>query len=118
MKIFFALNQATPEQDMQTITSAFPHEKVEQYSGVYKGQSEASYCIEGNRETLAWVLALAKEYNQESILLVSDSGKAGLLFCDSGEFVKLSGIWQQIDQSMTGYLDAYSEKSGQFYAVL
>jgi len=118
MKIIFALNQDTTKADMAKIHAAFPGKSIQHLSGVYSGESENSYCIEGDRETLAQVLVLTQQHNQESILIVSDSGKAGLLFCDSGEFQKLSGIWQEVEQSMTKYLDAYSESNGKYYAVI
>ena len=118
MKILFALNQPTAIADMEAIHHALPFAKVTPCNGVYKGDSERSYLMEGNKETLGKVLALAKEHSQESILIVNNSNKAALLYCEAMEAVTLPGIWQEIAPDLAECLDAYTTINSKIYAVI
>lgn len=118
MKILFAINQPSAIADMEAIHHALPLAKVTPCNGVYKGDSERSYLIEGNKETLGKVLALAKEHNQESILIINNKSIGALLYCEAMEAVTLPGIWQEIALDLAECLDSYTTINSKIYAVI
>lgn len=64
-----------------------------QVDGKYKGQTERSIMITlANEDTLTEVVALARRYKQESILIVDGDYHAHLMDCNTKETVQM-GKW-------------------------
>jgi hypothetical protein len=85
--------------------------------GCYKGNIENSFMV--GLDKLSLVKELAKTFNQESILVVSDTGhytsNSRLVFLDTDQVLHLDGIFQEV-QSIFG-LENYSYINGKIYTV-
>jgi hypothetical protein len=57
--------------------------------GVYKGYKERSFAVEVNTKELVDLLAVAKSFTQESILLVDEKNVANLVFIATKKKMKL-----------------------------
>lgn len=86
--------------------------------GSYKGRPEASFVVPVRGiADLQIVQRLAAEFLQESILYVSEAGRAELLFT-SGQTVTYIGTWQPVDLEQAAELDAFTKVGERFYAVI
>jgi hypothetical protein len=92
-------------------------------TGVWKGATEHSFIIalkpDGKQtDQVEFLAGLAKQFNQEAILVVSTDRTAQLIYPATGVTENLSGLFQSITAERAGLLDAYTEFKGGFYAVI
>ena len=83
-------------------------------NGMYKGAHESSFCLSLTRIEL--VESIAREFNQESILIVDAHGQAFLKYLSNGNTERL-GKFARITRRKAETLDAWSSINGQFYSV-
>jgi hypothetical protein len=114
--LVFALNTDLDSYEKNILHDAgiMPNQ-YKQLQGMYKGQGEGSYLVD--IDFLDTVLRLAKEYNQESILIVDEIRDASLYYIETGSTIRL-GKFQQVKD--TKGLDAFTIdlSSGLVYAAI
>lgn len=81
--------------------------------GSYKGATESSYMIEGDYKTLDLVRDMARLFNQDSILIVTNDNRAMLNYMHGANKSLYIGTWTEVN-SVDG-LDAYSIIDGKYY---
>lgn len=94
-------------------------EQIKPVIGCYKGELENSYVIPVNPVSLGSVLALAREYNQESILSLDSTRNAYLIPAQTindeeylGQFVSVPAIVAKQQDSYT-----YDPSTDTYYIV-
>ena len=83
-------------------------------NGKYSGKTELSFCLDLTRLDL--VESIAREFNQESILIVDSSGQAFLKYLKDSKLVNI-GKFKAVSKKSASKLDAWSNINGQFYIV-
>lgn len=96
-----SINRAVVERDM--IAMGIDFEKV---LGVYDNVEEFSYIVTSLEHTSV-ILGIAKEYNQDSVLLRNNENKCHLKFFDGREPLYL-GYLKQVDFEEAMKSDAYT----------
>ncbi len=83
----------------------------------YKGTNENSYMILVPEDsTLNEVRKLARDYNQESILIIDEDRKARLEFTQTGSTVQL-GTWTEISALEARERENWTLIGGSYYAA-
>lgn len=83
-------------------------------NGKYSGKTELSFCLDLTRLDL--VESIAREFNQESILIVNQHGQAFLKYLKDSKLVNI-GKFKAVSKKSASKLDAWSNINGQFYCV-
>lgn len=92
--------------------------QFEQAMGSYRGIQEQSFVVVlDNPSQLEFILDLASEYQQESILIRSADGSVELAYAN-GQTVRLPGSLQQVSKERAEQLDAWTYLKGAYYAVV
>ncbi len=106
-----ALNQPGIDQDQEILKAKFGGD-VDDYhplQGCYNGLVEASYIVPltGHGNSRDQVLAVAKEYSQESILWLDNQRGAHLYFTDGKKALYL-GKWREVPEVQAKSRSAYT----------
>jgi hypothetical protein len=109
-----AVNDARHSKAIELLS--FNGIRSKQVQGVYKGISEASIVtVIGNDAQRDLVMQVAREYNQESILILdADTRNARLYYLDNGQSESI-GTFQVVSESEAKSRDAYTYDSSQGY---
>jgi hypothetical protein len=105
-------------EDMASKLSELGFEHIPVF-GVYKGTQEYSFEVCETKVPKGYdkLLALAKDFDQESILVVAETnGCAWLQYMNHIE--ALSGEFQQVSREVAESLDSYSKIGQQYWAVI
>lgn len=79
------------EDQISSESRRFQYDKAQ---GVYKGEHEPALAVQCSDFTdVGMLLQWAREYSQESILLVDARGKAFLLYCEDSRLEPLGNIY-------------------------
>ncbi len=77
-------------------------------SGAYKGSIEKGFMVETPKyDTVINLFLLAKEWDQESILIITDASTCFLKHCETGRFERI-GQWTEVSPEETDEIDAYT----------
>jgi hypothetical protein len=87
-------------------------------TGVYKGTKERSFAVEVNSKELIDLLAVAKSFNQESILIVDEKNVANLVFIETKKKMKI-GKFKLTSRELAEKQENYSfdPSTGRYYVV-
>lgn len=86
--------------------------------GQYKGTTEKSFLVRiHDEDEYEHARLIAKEADQESILLVDDDLVAHLVFLDSGDIVPV-GIWTLVSFETPPDLDAWTYLEGFYFTTV
>jgi hypothetical protein len=89
-----------------------------QVIGSYNGQTEDSYMVLANEDdALNEVIAIAKEFNQESILVVDENRIATLQFLTSPANATILGSWTPIEALEAQSLENWTLDQTNYYTV-
>jgi len=76
-----------------------------------------AYIVPLTDTTLEHVLNLARDYNQESVLLLDNQRSGWLVFCDD-EHQEYLGTFKEVSPMRADTLDAYTKDNGRYYACV
>jgi hypothetical protein len=87
-------------------------------TGVYKGTKERSFAVEVNGKELIDLLAVAKSFTQESVLIVDEKNVASLLFIETKVKSKI-GKFKIASKEIAEKNDNYSfdASTGRYFVV-
>jgi hypothetical protein len=86
--------------------------------GVYKGSREKSFAVEVGVKEMKELIAIAKNLNQESVLIVDEKNKAVLNFLSDNSkqtIGKLKIATKEVAEKMENY--SFDETSGKYFVV-
>ena len=79
--------------------------------GFWKGEAEPSYIMQtDNQYVLIEAFLIARQYEQDAILLVKDDNRAVLVDCLTGKQTDI-GDWQKVSPAVAQQFDAYTVDS-------
>lgn len=87
-------------------------------TGYYKGQKEQSFAVEVNGKELVELINLAKNFTQESVLIVDEKNGASLAFLSTNKKMKI-GKFKIASREVAEKQDNYSfdPSTGRYYVV-
>lgn len=93
--------------------------QFDEVQGMYKGEAEPAFAVQCNDfSDVGTLLYRAREYNQESIMLIDARKRAYLLFCDTSELVYLSTLYSRSADSEIPRPDNYTLHGDVLYYTL
>lgn len=105
---------ATNDLNNVDLIQAFDHRfqiTAQPVRGFWKGESEPSYIMQTDSQyVLIEAFLLARQYEQDAILLVKDDNRAVLIDCVSGQQTDI-GDWQKVSPAVAKQFDAYTVDS-------
>ncbi|QOC54203.1 hypothetical protein Atoyac14_23 [Aeromonas phage Atoyac14] len=111
-------NDGRSDDLLRRLNGRFDSSCVDEVQGCYKGTLERSFVVQcKDHSDVGVVHRFAKEFSQESILLVDSRRTAFLLYVDSLTMERLGHLYTQYDQPTT---DAwtYNADSGTYFYVV
>lgn len=85
-------------------------------NGCYKGQRETSYLVQIETQCdYLKLMQLARDFNQESIMLVDNERQAQLMYCDN-EAVEPLGRWKEVMNGAPAP-DSFTEIDGRVFVT-
>lgn len=114
--VIFAVNDENMELKL---TTGFVQDfKPKRVLGSYKGILETSFVANADTDDkLDAVIQLAKQYNQESVLIIDEQRRASLFFIKTGQYEPI-GDFRAVDAETAKSLDNWTLDGTQYYAVL
>ena len=115
-KVFFSVFQGYELDGLNTIETLRRIKKLKPLlvNGRYKGTNEDSFCLSLTKLDL--VESIAREFNQESILIVDSNGQAFLKYLNTGIRESI-GTMVSVTKKQANALKSWSCINGKFYAV-
>ena len=120
-KFYVLLSGATsnPDEDNTALVRDYLRNGVisfEECLGVYKGECEVSFCaLADDFGAVGDLLRLAKNCDQESIMVVDARNKAFLIYCDDCRIESLGQMFQS--ENCVSY-DSYTLLNGIYYYTI
>lgn len=89
--------------------------------GFWKGEAEPSFMIEGVKpQQVKRFYELARQYNQDAILLVADDARCALVETDGPVMKPMQdvGDWREVSREIAVQFDAYTEtRDGRYFVA-
>ena len=125
--MIFALNSdLPPHKELAAVQATFLHKcgmrmnDIDLCEGVYKGEVEQSYLIPMDKGTTEYhvtglIYDLAKQYKQESVLVVDTDNNAELWYVDCIEATPI-GTWTEVTAGKAQLTDyTYNKTTNQYF---